>query len=276
VAVARRSGEIALLDSRGKIVAQMRAGQPVRRLRVFDTDGDGRDEAVIGDEGGSFVAVAADGRQTPLGSLGDTVTEIRALTAPGAGPRPFVVAGKQGAFLLQAGRVVHARGTVRGKASAAGSVDGDGDGREELFVGTEEGGLSMFDGAGALLAEVRMPGKVERIFGMESGLRDRLVVVAAGSALEAYRVRRARPPAWYSPWVAAAVGLLAVAGAMVALALTVPPPAPPPPAPVDGRLQALDLAIARVNDLSARRLAKPQMAAARLRQLERLRAKLGG
>ena len=273
VAVARRSGEIVLLDARGKTVAGLRVSHPVRRLRVFDLDGDGRDEALIGDEGGYYQALGADGKSAALGSLADAVTEIRALrSGGGTAPRSFVVAGKRGAFVLHSGRTVLASGSVNGKVSAAGGVDGDGDGGDELFIGTEEGGLFVFDRRGEPLAEMGMPGKIERILGVESALRDRLLVVGAGAALGGYRVRQARAPAWYSPWTPAAIGLVALAVGALAMARAIPPP--PPVAPVvDARAEQIHLATARVADLMARGIATPEMGAARLKQLERQRAK---
>lgn len=276
LAVARRSGAIALLDARGKVVASLDTRNPVRRLRVFDVDGDGRDEAVVGDEAGSYQAIAADGKQIPLGSLGETITEIRPLEADGnAARREFVVGGKRGGFVLQSGRTNQARGSVSGKVSAAGGVDCDGDGRDELFVGTEEGGLFMFDGHGEPLAEMGSLGKVERIFGVNSMLRDRLVVVGAGSAVQAFRARRAAAPAWYTPWAPAVLGLLAIVVGALALTLAQPPPAPVAPM-ADARANEIDLSIARVNDLMARGVVTPERGAARLQQLERQRAKLRG
>jgi len=276
VAVARRSGEIAFLDARGKVVASLDVHNPVRRLRVFDLDGNGRDEAVVGDEAGFYQAVAADGKQIPLGSLEDTITEIRTLEADGdAARREFVVGGKRGGFLLLSARTLQARGSVPGRVSAAGGVDSDGDGRDELFVGTEEGGLFMFDGRGEPLAEKRSLGKVERIFGVTSALRDRLVVVGAGSALQGFRAKRVSAPAWYAPWAPAVLGLLAIVVGALALALAQPPPAPVAPA-VDARAKEVDLSIARVNDLMARGVVNAKQGAERLQQLERQRARIRG
>ena len=276
LAVARRSGEIVLLDGKGKLVASLQVRNPVRRLRVFDLDGDGRDEVVVGDEAGYYQSIAADGKQTPLGSIGDTITEIRTLEADGdAALREIVVGGKRGGFVLLSGRTTRARGSVPGKVSAAGGVDSDGDGRDELFVGTEEGGVFMFDGQAERLADVGSLGKVERIFGIESKTRDRLVVVGAGSALQAFRAERVRAPAWYAPWAPAMLGLFAIAVGTLVLTLTQTPPTPVAPV-VDPRAQDLDHSIARVNDLMARGVVAADLGGARLQQLERQRAKMHG
>jgi hypothetical protein len=273
VVVARRSGEMVLLDAAGKVVASPLVRNPVRRLRVFDLDGDGRDEAVVGDESGAYQLVAADGKQSPLGSIGDTVTEIRTLEADGdAASREIVVGGKRGGFVLLSGRTVQARGTVTGKISAAGGVDADGDGRDELFVGTEEGGVSMFDERAEKLAEVGSLGKVERIFGVENRARERLVVVAAGAAISALRAERLVAPAWYAPWVPALLGLLAIAAGTLALVVS-HAPAPPPTPAVDQKTQEIERSIARVNDLMARGVVTAGQGAERLRQLEKQRAK---
>ena len=273
VAVARRSGEMVLLDGAGKVIASPKVRHPVRRLRVFDLDGDGRDEAVVGDESGAYQSVAADGKQSPLGSLGDTVTEIRTLEADGdAASREILVGGKRGGFVLLSGRTVKVRGTVPGKISAAGGADADGDGRDELFVGTEEGGVFMFDERAEKLAEVGSLGKVERIFGVENKARGKLVVLGAGSAVSALRAERLLAPAWYVPWAPALLGLLAiVAGALVLMVSHTPPP-PPAPA-VDARTQEIERALARVQDLMARGVVTAEQGAERLKQLEKQRVK---
>jgi hypothetical protein len=273
VVAARRSGQMVLLDAAGKVVANPLVRNPVRRLRVFDVDGDGRDEAVVGDESGAYQLVAADGKQSPLGSIGDTVTEIRTLEADGdAASREIVVGGKRGGFVLLSGRTVRARGTVPGKISAAGGADADGDGRDELFVGTEEGGLFMFDERVQKLAEVGSLGKVERIFGVENNTRGRLIVVAAGAAISGLRAERLVAPAWYAPWAPAVLGFLAIGVGTLAL-LVSHAPAPPPTPAVDQKTQEIDRSIARVKDLMARGVATAEQGAERLKQLEKQRAK---
>jgi hypothetical protein len=276
VAVARRAGEIVLLDGVGKMVGSFRARKPVRRLRAFDLDGDGRDEAVFGDEAGAYQVMSADGTASPLGALGDTVTEIRTLEADGdASLREIVVGGKRGEFVLLSGRTVKARGTVPGKISAAGGVDVDGDGRQELFVGTEGGSVYMFDGNAERLAELTPLGNVERILGVASKARQQLLVVGAGAAVAAFRVERMHAPAWYSPWVPALLGLMAIGIGALALALS-PSPVAPPVAVVDPKTQEVELAIARINDLMARGVVAPELGAERLKQLERQRGRAQG
>jgi hypothetical protein len=274
VAVARRAGAIVLLDAKGKVVASHEVRNPVRRLRVFDADGDGQDDAVVGDETGAYQIVRRDGQPRPLGSLGETLTEIRTLEADGdVSHREYILGGKRGAFRVASGAKIQASGSVAGKVSAAGGVDCSGDGRDELFLGTEEGGLFMLDGTGAPMAAIASLGKVERIFGVESTLRDRLVVVAAGSALKAFRGTRDRPPAWYVPWTPALAGLIAVVAGALALARAQPKPAPPAPA-ADARTLQTDVAAAKVRDWMARGKVAPDLGAERLRQLEKQRAKV--
>lgn len=270
VVAARRSGEIVVLDGKGRVRKSLSAAGPLRRLRAFDADGDGRAEAHVGQEDGNYVTVTLDGPPLVLASLGDVVTDLRAVETDGnERTREVLVGGKRGTVVLIAGRAAAGRAEVGGKVSALAGVDTDGDGRDELFVGTEEGQLLLLDGQARVLARVAAAGKVERIVGITSPLRERLAVVAAGRALTAYRVERTAAPAWYRPHAALALALLAVAAGTVALVRALPPPAAPAPPPADPRTAELEAAAARVNDLVARGAVPAGAVAARLEQIRR-------
>ena len=269
VVAARRSGEIVVLDGKGKARKSTTAGGPLRRLRAFDADGDGRAEAHVGREDGHYMTVVLEGTARMLGQLDDAVTDLRAVETDGEPrTREVVVGGKGGRVVLVHGLHTVGGTSVGGKVSAVAGVDTDGDGRDELFVGTEEGSLALLDAGARPLLTMSAGGKVERIVGVASPLRDRLAVVAAGNALTAYRVRRTAAPAWYRPQAALGVALLAVCLGAFALVRAIPPPAAVPP-PVDPRTAALEAAAARVRDLVDRGVVPAGSAAHRLKQIER-------
>jgi hypothetical protein len=274
VVAARRSGEMVILDRNGKPRRSLSAGGPLRRLRAFDADGDGRAEAHVGREDGLYMVFPIEGPGRLAATLGDAVTDLRGVETDGdPRTREVLAGGKRGVVALVAGGRVGGEANVNGKVAALAGVDTDGDGVDELFVGTEEGQVTLLDRWARRLATLPAGGKVERVVGITSPLRDRLAVVAAGNTLTAYRLRRVPAPSWYRPQAALGLALLAIALGAAALVRQVPPPAPAPPPPADPRMAALEAAAARVNDLVARGVVPAGAAAERLRQIEKERGR---
>jgi hypothetical protein len=272
VAFALRGGVLGVVDGKGKLLWTA-SGDKVRRLRTIDLDGDGASEVLTGHEQGGLTIRSAEGRTVSATTFGDAVTELRAVEVDGDPARPEVAAGskKGGVRVLRGGGAVWTA-SVPGKVSALGGVDLDGDGRDEVFVGIEEGGVFAFGPNGRPLGSEATGGKVEAIVGVASPLRDRLAVVAAGPAVRAYRIARKRAPAWYRPETGAGVGGLLVIAAALALLRLRPRPTDPPIAAPDGRTlrrQSLQEASARIGFLMASGHVSRDQAADRLRQLQR-------
>ena len=273
VAFALRGGLLGVIDGKGDSVWTA-TGDKVRRLRTVDLDGDGVSEILTGHEQGGLTIRSADGRTLSSTTLGDAVTELRAVEVDGDPARPEVAAGSKrgGVRVLRGNGGAVFTASVPGKVSALGGLDLDGDGRDEVFVGTEEGGVFAFTPAGRPLGSDATGGKVEVIAGIVSPLRDRLAVVATPQTVLAYRITRRQAPAWYRPETGAGVaGLLVIAAALALLRLR-PPPTPVPVEEPDGgslRRKALQEASARIGSLMASGHLSREKAADRLRQLER-------
>ena len=276
VAFALQSGLFGLIGGDGAM-AWTKKGDRLRRLRVVDLDGDGTSELVTGLEGGSVGIWDIAGKSVFSNSLGQAVPEVRAVEVDGdPKTRELGLGGKKGAVQVTRGPGAIWSATVPGKVSAIGGVDLDGDGRDEIFVGTEGGGLSAFAPDGRPLGSTAAGGKVESIVGVVSSLRDRLTIVAAGPTVTAWRLTHRSAPAWYRPEAGALVGVLAIlASAVALLGLRAQPVAAAEPEP-DGhalRHDSVRAARAQVASLLAKGLARPDQAKERLKQLDRLLAK---
>jgi hypothetical protein len=263
VVVARRSGELAVLDAGGTLLSQDRTPTGIRRLRLIDLDGDKDPEILLGTESGSRALPSGKGEPVSL-TVGEPVTEIRRVETDG-NPTTVEVCtgGKEGSISWLAGGRVVAGAYAGGKISELAGVDLDGDGRDEVLAGTEAGKLSVFDPSGRLILEQPAGGKVERIASVVSPLRERLALVAAGPSVTAYRLKRLTAPAWYSPLGAGGLGFAAlavVAGTLVRAGSAGRPAAA-------SRASALEASIARVEDLVARGVVTAEAAADRIAQL---------
>jgi hypothetical protein len=275
VAVAYQGGHVARLDASGHPSGQRELGK-LRRMRAFDADGDGTDEVLTGTDAGSYAAEsAAPGTPDIAFSLGDAITEIRPIEVDGDPRRAEVfLGGKRGAFAFLRGREVLARGTLGSRVSSARGVDTDGDGRDEVFVGTEDGKLHAltFDGH-ELTSTVALGGRLESIVSVVSPLRDRVAVAAGAAGAGAFRLTRRAPPAWYNPWTAAGLAWLALAAVAIVLLRLRPEPearaARPAPAPAQARSQALEAGAARIREWIATGMLRAEDAQDRLEQIRR-------
>lgn len=273
VAVAHQSGHVALLDRTGAPVWQKDVGK-LRRMRSFDVDGDGSGEVLMGTEAGRYLAQGPTGSPVAEFSLGEAVTEIRPIEADADPSRVEVfLGGKRGAYALLRGGEVLARGVLGDRISSARGVDTDGDGRDEVFVGTENGMLHVLAPDGRRLASEALGGKLESIASAVSPLRDRIVVAAGGSSVVAFRLVRTPGPAWYSPWTAAIAAWLALAVvAIVLLRLrpeSVPAAASPPPGPAEVGSRSLEARASRIQEWVSAGKLRAEDAEDRLKQIRK-------
>lgn len=228
VAAARRDGSVVVLDAAGRALLE-RAGPEIRRLRAGDADGDRRDELLIGRDSGAYEALSEDGRARVSAALGEAVVELRKLDTDGRRETSEIaLGGKRGAVKVLRGDTLVMWAELGVRISELAGVDTDGDGRDEIVVGCEDGSLAVFSAGGARLASFRVDGKPERVvpLGLPGGARQMLV--AGGPALAAYRLTQMTAPWWYSPVTAAALGVLGLA-ATLGLLRRLAPPAPPRP-----------------------------------------------
>jgi hypothetical protein len=264
VVVARRSGELAVLDAAGKLLKQERLPAGIRRLRLIDVDGDKDPEILVGAEDGSRQLPAGKGDVVFL-TRGEAITEIRRVETDGnASTAELALGGKDGGIALLSGVRHVASARVGGKISDLAGVDLTGDGRDEIVVGTENGQIVVFDGTGRHLASHTAGGKVERVVSIVSPLRERLAVVAAGPRVVAYRLKTQSAPAWYTPAGAGALGLV-VLGVVAGTLLGGGSPRTPAAASASSALAS----IAKVEALVARGVVSADAAADRIAQLRR-------
>lgn len=224
VALGRRDGRVAVLDGTGQPVFEEKLPDKLRRLRALEL---AADDGVVftGDDSG--VVRRLDPPTRPGGpgsyalrvalSLGETVTELRPAEVDGNPLTRELVAGGKSGTVMAVG-AASGRGRAGGRVSALAGIDVDGDGRDEIAVGTEAGGVSLLTSGGETLAHVPADGKVESLLALPSGTGSRLLLVGAGASVCAYRYEKEAPPFWYHPAAAVLVGLLALAGVATALA----------------------------------------------------------
>lgn len=273
VAVAHQSGHVALLDRTGAPVWQKDVGK-LRRMRSFDVDGDGSGEVLVGTEAGRYLALDPTGGTIAEFNLGEAVTEIRPIEEDGNASRVEVfLGGKRGACALLRGREVLARGALGIRVSSARGVDTDGDGRDEVFVGTENGTLHVLAPEGRRLASEVLGGKLESIASAVSPLRDRIVVAAGGSSVVAFRLSRTLAPVWYNPWTAAGAALIALTVVAIVLLRLRPEPVPVqasrPPGPAEIRSRSLEARASRIQEWVSAGKLRAEDAEDRLQQIRK-------
>lgn len=250
-AVGYRGGGFAVMRADGSLAVDG-SGSELRRLRTGDLDGDGKSELLIGEDGGSFHALDAAGQTLWSWGLGEAVGEIRVFEHDGdpAGAE-VVLGGKGGALMgLRPPRGVSGPATLWSEAlgskiTALAAIDCDGDGRDELFAGTESGLLVALRADGVALGRSELGGgELQAIRGVPATDGGTLVLAAAGRTLAAHRLERRAAPGWYRVEAAfAAAGFVLLLALVAVLWLpSTPPPAPrvaPAPEDLARRVQAL-------------------------------------
>jgi hypothetical protein len=277
VAFGFRGGRFGLLGADGR-EAWTHSVSRVRRVRVADLNDDGEGEILVGDDDGTMSAFDQRGRALFSWGLGDAVGEIRALDTDGDPTTgEIVLGGKGGAVTL-----IRVAGPARTpaslwsaglseKISTVGGVDGDGDGRQEVFVGTERGILAAFRPDGLEIARVTLGGAVQVVRGLAPGEGAPLVVAAAGSGVAALRLDRSPAPGWYRAGTVLTLGLLLGGAALLGVRRLAPPaPVRDGPAVDEAALRArvLSRQMARLDALAASGRVSPAQLAERRAQLE--------
>jgi hypothetical protein len=276
VATARRDGSLVVLDAAGRVLVE-RAGPEIRRLRAGDADGDRRDEVLIGRDSGAYEALGEDGHPRVNTSLGEAVVELRKVDLDGRRETgEIALGGKRGAVKVLRGDKVVMWAETGVRVSDLAGVDTDGDGRDELVVGCEDGSVFVYSAAGARLAAWHMAGKPDRILpvGLPGGPRQ--ILVAGGPTLSAYSMSTVTAPAWYSPVTAGVLGVLGFGALGFVLRRVRPPVRARPDTSADIATAPQRAAQARLQELIASGHVSPEQAAERLEQLARQAAAASG
>ncbi len=227
VAAATYAGDLVVLDANGSPLWQSSdTAARLRRLRVYDLNGDGRGEIVLGWENGRVEARSAtNGEAIWQTRLGQRVQEIRDVELNGnPSDREIVVGGKSGAVVGYDARGANLLSvSVGDKVKRLAGADLDGDGRDEVFVGTDGGWLYIYTAAGERLADMPLEGTVLKL---DTGKRlaEGDLLIAAGDTVGLWRVTSQRPPWWYNPLVAGFLASLVIAGLAWVVGGISPPP----------------------------------------------------
>lgn len=274
VAMGLRDGRVVLLDGSGQAVFQQTLPDKLRRLRALEL-GEGDGVVFTGSDDGLVRRLDPPARAGGAGSfqlkpvlpLGEDVTELRPAEIDGNPlSREIVAGGKRGRVMA----VGAGGGSVGERVSALAGLDVDGDGRDEIAVGTEPGHVYLKTAQGEWLAELPAGAKVETLLAVPGRAGGRALLVGT-SSLSAYEYERQPAPVWYHPAVAALVGLLALAGVATALArFRHPQPVEPRPVSArDWRRGRLIEARRKIEELRQKGQAREQDVLERLAELDR-------
>jgi hypothetical protein len=147
LAAANHDGTVGLFDSNGQQLWTYQLNGALRRLRSFDLNGDGTSEILIGGDGGELVVLnAANGKPVFTKTLGQTITEIREAELNGEPTtREIVVGGKtNGVWAIDFGGDALWSGSASDRVNQIGVLDVDGNGTEDVLIGSEAGKLILF------------------------------------------------------------------------------------------------------------------------------------
>ncbi len=210
VVAANRNGAVKLFTADGREQWRYDLGEEVRRLRIFDLDGDGNSEVYIGGNTSKLVILeSALGEERFSTSVGQPVTQIRELELDGdPSAREFVVGGKDGgvwAYTMQ-GEQLWAR-SVSDKVNDIGTIDTNNDGIDEILVGDDAGRLVLFAGVeGVRYTLTSYSSGIMRI--TTGNLADNAsVAIANVSDVQALSIEYEKTtiPIWYNPLLAGVV-----------------------------------------------------------------------
>jgi hypothetical protein len=216
LAAASHSGSFGVYDSNGAALWSASTEQ-LRRMRAYDLNGDGNSEILTGGEYGEFaIWNAANGQKTFAKNLGQPISEIRPAeinSDPTA--REIIVGGKDGgvwAFDIN-GKELWS-GSVSDKVTEILGADLTDDGKDEVIIGDDSGGVHIFSGAGSRAQVKTFASGITRID--EGKLNnERVVVISDQSQLDVMTMNHTGIPGFqFTPIL---VGLI-LSAAIIAVA----------------------------------------------------------
>lgn len=220
---ANRDGSVAAYDQGGKRVWAFNLGEGLRRLRVYNLSGGTRADVLLGGDNGRLVRLdAAEGQSAGETRLGQTITEIRDAELNGdPAAREFVVGDKGGGvWAFDAAGAKLWSGSALHRVSELSGVDVDGDGAQEVVVGTDTGAMALFEGKTGTV--FRLPARAQAVERIDAGKlsgADQLVV-ADSAGVQLMAIRRDAAPVWYTPLGGGLLLALVIAGAAWFIATT--------------------------------------------------------
>ena len=211
---ADRAGLVAVWDPTGERLWETFING-LRRMRTFDVDGDGRSEVYFGGEQGTVFVRDAAGEPLWSHRIGQQVVEIRDGELDGdPSSREVVVGGRDGGvFALDSQGLPVWSAVVGDRVSDVTTLDLDDDGADEVVVGDESGGLTVFAGGSGL--RFNLDARSGGVTALDEGrlTASDQVVVSAGRNVSVLSLAREDAPFFYSPLMAGLIVSLAIAGA---------------------------------------------------------------
>ena len=230
---ATQNGYVNMYDATGKAVWNYYLKEALRRVRVYDLNGDGNTEVVIGGDTTRLAILnPADGKELYATSLGQTVTEIRNAEIDGnPSTQEFIVGGKQGGVWAYQGLGTNLWSlSVSDKVTEIASIDVGGSGTEAVIIGDESGVVTLFVGkSGQKFQLLSRPSSIMRIDAGRVNAANQ-VVVADGTTVQVLAIAKTPAPIFYSPLavgfvislvIAVLAGLIALIPAKPALRVAV-------------------------------------------------------
>ncbi|NJP04620.1 MAG: PQQ-binding-like beta-propeller repeat protein [Chloroflexaceae bacterium] len=215
LAAANQDGSVALYDASGLPRWTYQLGEPIRRLRTFDLDGDNQNEIVLGGDAGRLVLLqAADGSERFSISIGQSIAEIRDGELNGdPSSRELVVGGRDGgvwAYSLNGAALWSA--AVADRVRDIVVYDQDGNGVDDVLVGDRSGGLTLFTGSSG--SRFPLAARSAEITSMEAGTVNGQATTVVGDqvGMQTMTIRRETAPWWYNPLL---IGVLLSIGVAV-------------------------------------------------------------
>lgn len=224
VAAANYAGNIALLDSEGGKIWEQLYREPIRRVRVYDLNGDGVSEIVIGGLNGNVSVVgAAKGDTLWTGNVGSRVQEVREARLDADPKTQEVVVGTKDGLVLafdNKGQQIFSA-SAGSKVADIGATDLDGDGRDEVIVGTDEGNLAVFGPTGNQMASSSVSGA---IYGLDADKLKSGEFLVAAKKVSLRRMEKVQAPWWYNPLLGGFLACLFIAALAWGVTMLKPPP----------------------------------------------------
>jgi outer membrane protein assembly factor BamB len=203
-AAANHNGLVVVFDEQGQALWDYQLSGTLRRLRAYDLDGDGNGEILVGGDGSRLALLeAATGDERFNRGLGQAIIEIREAELDGEpSAREFVVGGREGgvwAFRADGQQLWSA--TLGDRVSEIVAFDVDDDGAEEVLVGDEGGGVTIFTGDGHRQSLGNWPSAIARLEAGRLSASDQLAV-ADQRSLQLLSLEKQTAPFWYTPLLA--------------------------------------------------------------------------
>ena len=199
---ATQNGYVFLFDANGKQVWNYYLNEALRRVRVYDLNGDGNTEILVGGDTSRLVILdPANGKELFSASLGQTVTEIRNAEIDGnPSTQEFIVGGKKGGVWAyqSVGKSLWSS-SVSDKVTEIASIDVGASGTEAVIIGDDSGTVTLF--VGKTGQEFKIMSRPSGIMRIDAGkvTAANQIAVADGTTVQVLNIAKLNAPIFYSP-----------------------------------------------------------------------------